>query len=477
MSYTPNKLEKSAFGELVVAQLAPITQILWLYGLRDTAFSFSEGSGSASVSDGMLVADSGAATNSAANVFNKRFGKYRAGVGLVARYSALFDTPESGSRQIAGLVSALDNISFGYNSSAQFGIFYEYGGVQESQDLQFTTPSGGAENATITVDGTPYTVPLTGAGTVQDDAYEAAVSLNSQIGAFAFSSNDDTVSCVSEDTASSFGSFAFSSATAVAAWTRVVATAEPTETFITQGNWNRDTMTTLDQQKLNVYQVRMEYLGAGAIDFFIEEPTSGDFTLVHRLEIANSRTTPSLSNPNLRIGFVSENSTNHTSIQLKSASAGLFMEGNAKPTEKTRSVDGVQLSVGTTATNIFTIKNRVQFNNTENRTDTEILSITAFTDGNKGAILEVWENATPSGNLDFEYIDEQSSTTEAAYDNVTVSGGDLIYSASVGGSSLSEGLTPLDIVISPRTIVTVSMRVPSGAAADMNATLSLREGF
>lgn len=92
---------------------------------------------------------------------------------------------------VAGAATASDVIAFGYEG-AEFGVFYTHNGAVVVYELQVTGAAAGAENATVTINGTGYTVPLT-AGTVELNAYEIATSLNAQVPVYNFSQNGDTV--------------------------------------------------------------------------------------------------------------------------------------------------------------------------------------------------------------------------------------------------------------------------------------------
>ena len=461
--------QKTAFGELSVAEPTPITQMAANYGIPSKAFEFSVGAGVSSSSDTLFVADSGAQTNSLATILTNRQMLYRPGQGSMARLTALFDTPKEGNQQFAGFITATDSFAVGYQDLV-FGIIHTHDGQVEIQKLQVTGAAAGSEDATITVNGTAFTVPLT-VGTVQHNAFEIASSLNAQATGVDFTSNDDTVTSV-DVLALPNGAFAFSSATAVAAWTQIAEGVEPTEDFTPQTSWNKNVFSSLDPTKGNVFKISFQYLGFGAIDFEAEDPETGDFFMLHQIKYANENITPSLSNPTLRAGWLSRNTTNDTSIKVKGASVGLFNEGQVEVTEEPRGFSNTQTGVDSTQTNIFTIRNRIEFGGIRNRAETIPLALSAFTDGTKGAILELRRNATISGDLDFSYADEADSTSEIATNAGAVTGGDLLMVISVGTSSFPVDLKVLGIRLFPNDTLTVSMAVISGPVAEMTATVT-----
>lgn len=469
MSYFNLDLMKTAFGELSTAQLSPVSQMTANYGMSPKAFEFASGAGLTYAESGLFVAETGSATDSLATVLTSRQMLYRPGQGALTRFTALYDTPVVGSQQYAGFITATDTFAIGYNGTS-FGILHAYGGTLEIQDLTITTPAAGAENASITVDSVAYTVPLT-AGTVQHNAYEIANSLNSQVPGFSFTSNNNQVVAMKIESEVA-GVFSFTSATAAAAWSQQAAGSAPTEDWILQDDWNADTFPALDTSKGNVFQIRMQYLGFGAIEFEAEDPESGDFFLLHRIEYANKNLLPSITNPTLRAGCLVRNTTNNTSIKLRGASVGIFNEGSIEITNEPNAFLGSNPSVGSTQTNILTVRNRLVFGGQRNRSEIAPLSLSAFTDSTKGATLEIRKNAVISGDLDFSYNNKPDSTTEIATDAGTVTGGEVLAVVSVGSTGFPIDLKSLGVRIFPNETLTISMAVISGSSSAMTAAVT-----
>ena len=465
---------KTAFGELSVAQPTPVVQMAANYGLGSKAFTFTIGAGVALAENSLFKCQTTASANSFSSILTEKQLIYRPGQGALARLTAMFTAGIAGNQQIAGLITATDALSFGYNG-ADFGIFYSHSGKIELQTLTITTPAAGAENATVTVNGTGYTVPLT-AGTVQDNAYEISESLNAQVPMFEFSSNDDTV--ISSPTLSgpATGAYAFTSATAIGAWVQDVAGVVNTDEFIDQSSWNRDTFLTLDPTMGNVYQIRFQYLGFGGISFYIENPATTEFDLVHVIEYANQHIVPSVTNPSFRIGWATTNTSNATAIEVSGASAGGFVEGEVVLSEDPRSLEASVIGVGSVAQiNMLTIRNRIVFGEQRNRAPILAIGVTGLTESSKGAILRVIKNATITGNLDYQYLDENSSITELALDNGVVAGGDIISSIAVTTAGAEINLSIVDLKLLPGETLTLAMRTISGGASDAAVTISFRE--
>lgn len=466
---------KTAFGELSVSEATPEVQINAVYGLRDDVDATSLGVGSsAAASDGNYVVQTGAAAGGSAAILSKRFVSYRSGQGLLCRISALFSTGVADSVQAAGLVSIEDALVFGYNGT-DFGLFRFYAGESEIQSLQVTVGAGGAENATVTVDGTGYTVPLT-AGTVQHNAIEIADSLTSQTETYKFSSNGDTVTAISIQTDTA-GAFAFTSATAVAAWTQDNAAVAPTQDFTAQADWTNPLSWTLDPTKGNVYAISLQYLGYGGIRFYIENPETADLELAHVFDYANQNTTPSVSNPTFSVGWVVRNTTNTTNVTVKGASSFGGVEGKKIFDERTRGASGENVALAATEVNLLTIRNRDVFGGKNNKITMYPQNLIVSAAHNKTVIFKVDLNATFSTDLVYSYLDESSSVTEYSTDSATVSGSEREVAAFRIRDTTPAiiDISKLFELIDPGESLTISAQTSSGTGAEADASIAWLE--
>lgn len=464
----------TSFGELTVAHPFPVTQITAPYGLLDKVETFEVLGGSTSAVDSLFIAGSGTNANGLGAVLTRRQVAYRAGQGLLARYTAIFDVGVVNNNQTAGLTINTEQIGFGYEGTV-FGVVYSHSGESEIQELTITTPAGGGEDATVTVNGTGFTVALT-SGTVQHNAFEIANSLNTQVPDYDFSSNDDQVVARSL-LALPGASFAFTSSTAVAAWVQVEAGLAQISDFVPQSIWNVDKRPDLDPQKGNIYQVQMQYLGFGGIEYYLEDQKSARLILVHRIQFANTSTTTSVGNPTFRVGWASQNVGNTTNIEVKGGSAAGFIEGVAIRTEAPRAVVETNATVPVgTFQNIITIRNRIVFSTRRNRAELFGLSLTAATDSNKAAVIEVCIGSTIVGDLDFQYIDKTNSIVEVARDEGVVTCGRLVASFVIpAASGVVVNLEELSSLLLPGEALTISASITSGAASSVSASVIWQE--
>jgi hypothetical protein len=133
---------RTAYNEVSVAEITPIAQIDFVYGINKIATASNVFSNaSVSVTSGILkVTSNGSSTSSAAVLNAKKFVKFRPGQGVEGRFNAMFSYPAqtNGSIAVAGLGFAtanttllIDFVGFGYgNVSAptQFGILWRNNG-------------------------------------------------------------------------------------------------------------------------------------------------------------------------------------------------------------------------------------------------------------------------------------------------------------------------------------------------------------
>lgn len=483
------ELLTTAFGELKVEQANPISQISAEYGLFDQTLTVtdSSASGTNTIVNNKFTCQTGTDAAGLASILSLLQLKYRPGQGALARFTSVFTTGVSDSRQVAGLITSENVFGFGFVNE-NFGIIHAFDGEVETQELTITTPAAGGENATITIDGVGITVPLT-AGTVQHNAFEIALSLEAQVANYTFTSNNDNVIAQSVISGPQ-GSFAFSSATAVAAWVQENAGVDTTIDFIAQADWNEDTrintgtepediLENLDPTLGNVYQIQYQYLGFGAIKFFVEDNDTGEFILVHMIKFTNTSAVPSVSNPTFRVGWLCRNLGNTTNLTTAGSSAAIFIEGVSRRDTKARAAFNDQLSVGTTLTNIMTFRNRSSFGGKVNRIPIFPVLMSASTQANKSAFFVILADPVFGGDLNFSYVDKASSVMETASDNVSVSDGDVIGVLTVvDGSSLILDLNSSDsqrTVLSPQSSLCIASQVSSGAAGDMQASLTWQE--
>jgi hypothetical protein len=468
----PEKLPKTAFGELSVAEPTPEVQISAVNGLRDDVQQIFTGAGaSVSTLNGNYICNSGTSPTGLSSILSQREITYRNGQGLLGEVTAIFVKDKPEAIQLAGLINGNNAFAFGYDGD-EFGVVRAYDGVTEFQELQVTTPAAGAENATITIGGVPYIVPIT-AGTVEHNAFEISNSLNSQVLNFTFSSNGDTVSALAAIPIA-VGVFSFTSTTAIAVWTQINTGASAVFDWIPQTSWTNPPSWALDPEKGNVYKIAVQYLGYGGITFSIENPDTSAFDIVHVYSYSNQHIVPSVNNPTFRVGWAVQNLGNTTPIELKGASAGGFIEGKKIFDEVGRGLSAENDVLDTTRVNILTIRNRLHMNDSINRISVYPKYLISSAAHNKTVIVHVDLGTTFSGDLNFQYLDKINSSVEYAIDPAPVAtdGREVVTFRMRGLTPLVLEMDRLLSVLSPRQTLTISAETSSGTGAEFDTSIA-----
>ena len=418
------ELETTAFGELSVGELTPVINVDFSYILHPEIVTTRLNNGSASVDSNRLKLSTGAAANQSAELLSKHTLKYHAGLGALARFTALFTTGVTGSNQIIGIGSAGDGFFFGFNGS-DFGILRRQGGVPEIRSLQVTTKSTTAENITITLDGdadATVTVTDATAGDVTTTANDIAAHDFSNLGrGWKAVAVGDLVNFISYCADSYVGTYSLSGATtAVGTFTQKLAGSAPTDNWTLQTAWNKDKFNgsgesgiTLDPTKGNVFQIKFQWLGFGHIRFYIENPDSGILDLVHTVDYANQNTLPSINNPTLPLCAIAQNEANTSDIVMYSSSMGGFTEGK-KPDPEIHHVHIIDITfTSTTIVPAITLHNNGVFASKLNRVRMNITNISVEIESGKPALIQVIRDGILTGA---SFSDHSTGESVALFD-------------------------------------------------------------
>jgi len=484
--------QTTAFGGIEVAEIRPEVQIDAIYGTRsktDTEVFTATGGSVSAPNTGTgyeFKCSTGTNVGGYGLIRSRRAVAYRPGEGTMLRWTARYDTPVALSAQRSGGINSGVELSFGYDGT-DFGVLYRTGGILEIQTLTITTPASGAETATITLDGTAYNVSVT-AGTAAHNAYEIAT--DSQFAAGAGNAwiawqNGDTVTFLAQAVGDKTGTMSFGSTGAAAgSLAETQAGAAVSDTFIDQADWNIDPMDgtgpsrmILDPQKGNVYQIRFQYLGYGAITYYIEDYRSGKFLPVHKIQYANVNSSPSLINPSLKVGWFAASLGSTTDLSIHGASGMIGVEGQQQPRRLPEAQLNDKSGVGTSFTNILTIRNRRTFQGRVNLSEVLPSALNVAVDGTKIAEYQVIVNATLGGEPNWTYEDEDHSIVEydTAATTATVGSGQLILAGVLGKTaSTGENFFEYDLHLIPGDTLTVAVKTTSGTT-DAAAALTWLE--
>ena len=259
--------------------------------------------------------------------------------------------------------------------------------------------------------------------------------------------------------------------------------------FVNLSSWNDpldgtgDSGITLDPTKLNVYFIEFQYLGAGAIKIWVEDPTTGNMTLAHTLAYSNLFTVPSIQNPNLHMNLYVQNGATTANITAKSASMAYFVEGKTKHTELQQphfSSDKVEVTTITTEVALFTIRNKSTYASKNNFIDIVLEHMSSAIEAgatNNLGFVKLVKNATLGGSPSYSDIDAINSVVEIDTSGTTVTGGTTLIGSSLAGKNDkdSESLTDYDFILSPGE--TITFAGSSANSATIHADLLWKELF
>jgi len=485
--YTPEPL--TAFGETVATHLEPRIQIDAVYGIRTTDHeTFTDGaSGTVAAASSVFVCTTGTSVGGYGVIRSKRIVRYRPGQGIRARFTAYYSAGVANSLLISGLFSATDGLFFGY-SGTTFGILRRVAGAAAIHRLTVSAGAGGAETITVTLNDVAVTVSAGGVLTTTATAELIAERVGGYTGwshSTSPTSNGATVTFIQGNPAATAGAFTLSSTgTAAGTFATVQAGAanDNSTGFVAQTAWNVDVCDgsrsqlnqsgfLLDPSKLNVFQVVYPFLGAGPIRWYILDPVTARWNLVHVTRYPNTATIPSQRNPIYRLGWAAASLGSTSNLTVAGASAAAFTEGAVLPL---RNPNGraVTVTAGTTEYVAIAFRVRGDFGSTVNQAEVWPHNIQAGIEtGNRSATIRVYLNPTMTGAVAWAYQDQTVSVMEyATPTSITPSAGQLIATtvAATGGATAID-LASLDVRIQPGDTLAISVEAASNTASTIVA--------
>ena len=253
--------------------------------------------------------------------------------------------------------------------------------------------------------------------------------------------------------------------------------------FIPQSTWNLDTMQgtgksgfTLDPTKINIFQLKFQYLGGGNLFFYVMPSTTGRWVLVHMIQNAGTLTTPVFRDPTMHALWYSNCYAvgNNMPVVVQGASLGQFLEGERRFLGPKGAYAYAPSSnvINNVNTMMFALHNANYFNGLANRSQAHIRSISFGGNGsgtgsnqpNGVIVLTLIRNPTSGGPTLFtpyngslgtglagSNIIGQSSVSSNITQLAAISGGNTGFTqmVSIGGQSGNIDLTDYEIVLNP----------------------------
>jgi hypothetical protein len=256
--------------------------------------------------------------------------------------------------------------------------------------------------------------------------------------------------------------------------------------FIPQSTWNIDTMQgtgksgfTLDPTKINIFQLKFQYLGGGNLFFYVMPATSGRWVLVHMIQNAGTLTAPVFRDPTMHAMWYSNCYAvgNNTPVVVQGASLGQFLEGERRflGPKGAYTYSPTAAVTNNINTQMFALHNASYFNGIPNRSQAHLRSISFGGNGTgtgsnqpNGVIaLTLIRNPTSGGPTIFapyngtlgnnfggvtgSNIFGQSAISSNVTQLSAITGGNVGFThvVSIGGQSGPIEMTDYEIVLNP----------------------------
>lgn len=472
-----NAASTTQFGESLVAELTPIAQAIFTHGVNSVNFVTGVVGAGADIqtgNDNLVTLLSGNATTGSATVQLKRAISYRAGQGSLCRMTAIFGIPAENNYQLAGLGNIDCGYFFGYQGTA-FGLMHITDGFREVRKLVVAAGVADGTTVTITLNGEARAFTINGGSSVNQTSWEISQQdFSNMAGGWVTEAYDGTIYFIAQKAGSASGAYSATGTGLTATFSQVVAGVATTINFVSQSQWNIDTMDgngpsrfSIDPTKGNVYQVGFQYLGFGNARFAIEDSSTGQFQPVHMIRMANSRTTPVLRDPHLSALWQSVNVGGTTSVSMKGASAAIFTEGTV--------VRNVGPSFSTSATNtdidtaeepLLTIRADRIFRDMTTHTEAfaSTLTVSSITAGNHSITARIYKNLRLTGPVNFSSVNATQSfcSVDTSATGFTSNNSTLLATYVLkGGSSIVVDLKGDSFYISPGETLTITLAASS----------------
>lgn len=489
------------FGEIHVERAEPIFQTDAVYGLVSSEISTSIGhltggnsSATATGANNLFTCATGTTALSFSTIQSRRRLRYRAGQGIIGRFTAVYSAPAALSILVAGFGTAESGFYFGYNGTS-FGILHSSGGVREVQTLTVTVGATSASNCTITLNTIAHTVALTNSSSTLKTAYEIASATYT---GFKASQRGSTVVFVADSVGDKIGTFSFGAGTtgASASIAETYAGVASTDIWIPQTQWNGDRLlystdpdnspsgVTLNPAFGNVFQIDIQYLGFGAVTFKIEtcnDVSNPDFVTVHTIAFPNRQASTSITQPSFPFTMAAYSAGSTTNVSVSSASFAGFIAGEHRLTGPRMTYPvATNNFVGSTADTYYplcTIRNEYTYGTRVNQSIIHLISLSACHDDATPCTIYLIRNATLVGTPNFTQFSAGScSYWDRAATSCTITNREQIVFALCVGESNNEIFAFTDeITIQPGETISLAATSVTATAPYLIASLNTRE--
>lgn len=449
---------RSAFGEFKIVQPTPQVQIKFPQGINPAIVQIltNKSGSSVSAANGLCTITCAGVAEAFSQIRSLDVIRYGPGQGMNARFTAGF--PSNGvalSTLWAGPGDDDEMLGVGCNGT-DFAILHRKFGDLEVRELQITAGGdAGGGTFTLTLDGTAITVTVPSGSATIADVVALIIAKSDEIfnaGRGWEVHTDDSInltftSLVAENAT---GTFSFAdvdsgvTAGTFAQGTTALVGASPTETITNQADWNIDVMDgsgpsgmTLDATKLNVWDIKFQYLGGGNLFFSVENPETGSFTPIHMMKHAGSGTGATFRDPTFHLNMIAKTDTGYVGAAqtMITASMGGFIEGKEAHFGVRHQTEATVSTNGTTEVVNLVLHNEEIFNSHRNKVEVFPDHITCINDSTRSVKIEIFENPTHiNSGVSLTAVDATTSVMLSGAGSGTHTGGTLLLTVSLTAS-------------------------------------------
>jgi len=491
------------FGSIHAESLLPIFQSDAVYGINlqeavaTTGLGYDpnlgpvgSNSGSVTAANSLFTCATGTTAYSFGTLQSRKRLRYRAGQGVVGRFTALWSAPVASSTVVAGFGSSEAGYYFGY-SGTTFGILHSTGNTRAIYTLTVSAATSTGGTVVITLANKQFTVTLATVATTTLTANDIASKTYAGWSAQAVGA---TVVFVSNAVGAKSGTFSLALGTAIGtagSFTTTLAGGTTADTFIPQTAWNGDKCDgtgssnfVLDPTKGNVFQIGIAWLGFGPVTFSVMIPSeagnNADWTVVHTINNPNSRTSVHTNQPSFPFTAAAYSAGSTTNVSVSIASFAGFIEGQKRLTGPRMTYFNTSAVTSSTSAYIpiFSVRNDYVYASRANQAVVNLLSVGGSANGNANSatLFILIRNATLTGPVNWaawsttSCTDFDTGATGCSFTN----NNQIIWTGSVSQAGNFLLSFSDDLTLQPGETITMAVRSVSATAACI-AQLNTRE--
>jgi hypothetical protein len=204
---------------------------------------------------------------------------------------------------------------------------------------------------------------------------------------------------------------------------------------VAQTSWNKDTFSDYDFNKSTIFNINLQWLGVGNVQFIFED-TDGSLVPVHVFENVGMIESTYMRTANLPVRYELESISHDGSYTAKQiCSSVVFEDGGCQQVSayEHSASNGITPVAVTTRRCVLAVRPKLEFNSIENRADA-IINAVELIAGTNDAYWELVYNPTFGGTPTWASVNG-NSTLEFSVNATTITGGIVVKSGFVAAGS------------------------------------------